>query len=73
MCEETIDFLATAPCGDALPTLRGAELERGLEIVAIVRTQDQIRIRCRRRSLACVALARTAARSLAARALHPER
>lgn len=72
MCEETFDFIATAPCGDALPTVRGAELEHGLEVIAIARSADQVWIRCRRRSLACTVIARAAARSLAARSMHPE-
>lgn len=67
MCDELVDFLETAHCGDALPTLRAADLSHGLKIVAIIRTGDQVRIRCRRRCSPA-----TPPRILAARALPPE-
>lgn len=74
MRDETVDFFETAHCGDALPTLKGAELSRGLEVVAVIRTGDQVRVRCRVRgaSLETVLAARAAARILAYRSDRPE-
>lgn len=73
MRDETVDFFETAHCGDALPTLRGAELSRGFEVVAVIRTADQIRIRCRRRRAPIDELlaARAAARILGYRSADP--
>jgi hypothetical protein len=74
MRDETVDFVETAHCGDALPTLIGAEFPRGFEVLAVIRTQDQIRIRCRRRagSIDSILAARAAARILAYRSADPE-
>jgi hypothetical protein len=71
MRDETVDFFETAHCGDALPTLHGAELAHGLEVVSVIRTADQVRVRCRR-SLESVIGARAAARILAYRSADPE-
>jgi hypothetical protein len=73
MRDETVDFFETAHCGDALPTLKGAELSRGLEVVSVIRTGDQVRIRCRRKAVPLDELlaARAKARFLAYRSDHP--
>jgi len=69
MRDETVDFFETAHCGDALPTLKGAELSRGLEVLSVIRTADQVRIRCRRKTIPLDELlaARAEARFLAYR------
>ena len=74
MRDETVDFFETAHCGDALPTLVGAEFPRGFEVLAVVRTQDQIRIRCRRRGASITELleARAQARILGYRSAAAE-
>ena len=74
MRDETVDFFETAHCGDALPTLQGAELSRGLEVVSVIRTADQVRVRCRRKAVPIDELlaARAAARILGYRSADPE-
>lgn len=73
MRDETVDFFETAHCGDALPTLKGAELSRGFEIVSVIRTGDQVRVRCRRRPpLDELLAARAAARILGYRTADPK-
>lgn len=70
MRSETIDFLATAPDGETLPRLAGVESDVLLEVVAIVRTADQIRLTYRR-ELGDIRHPRAAVRALAARSPRP--
>lgn len=49
MRDEVLDHVETAPDGDALPLLTGLEALQLLEVISVVRTADQVRLRYRRR------------------------